>query len=143
MFTKTIQLMEFCVTIFISAGNKLIKETMKTAQLTYNPRRFYIDAIIDTREIEEVENQYGKTVFKPIPGTGDDCKCEICGKAHEVIVYVRDRETSKLISCGKTCAKHLGATNSTWDTAFSKSPKFAKKLAEFVAAKQIPFGVGA
>jgi len=32
MFTKTIQLMEFCVTIFISAGNKLIKETMKTAQ---------------------------------------------------------------------------------------------------------------
>jgi hypothetical protein len=32
MFTKTIQLIEFCVTIFISAGNKLIKETMKTAQ---------------------------------------------------------------------------------------------------------------
>jgi hypothetical protein len=34
MFTKTIQLIENCVTIFISAGNKLIKETMKTAQLS-------------------------------------------------------------------------------------------------------------
>ncbi len=29
MFTKTIQLIEFCVTIFISAGNKLIKDKTK------------------------------------------------------------------------------------------------------------------
>ena len=39
MFTKTIQFLENCVTIFISARNKLIKETMKTAQ-QFNPTSF-------------------------------------------------------------------------------------------------------
>jgi hypothetical protein len=68
MFTKTIQFLENCVTIFISARNKLVKETMKTAQ------QFNITHVIGVRGQDSHEGRFWRVYFWAKSAGNKECE---------------------------------------------------------------------